>query len=217
MFDIKSLIYSVPAVLLALSAHEFAHGYVSYMLGDPTPKKNGRLSLNPLHHLDLVGTLSLLIFHFGWAKPVMVNPYYYKNKKQGMVNVALAGPLMNFVLAFVSIFFFYFLVYLNMNGTINLSMFVWNYLMKFFQIFAIMNIGLGTFNLLPIPPLDGSKFVGAILPEEQYFKYMRFERYGAILLIILLYSGVLTPILSYVQGALIDGMSNVVLSILNFF
>lgn len=217
MFEIQSLIYSVPAVLLALSAHEFAHGYVSYMLGDPTPKKNGRLSLNPLHHLDLVGTLSLLFFHFGWAKPVMVNPYYYKNKKQGMVNVALAGPLMNFILAFFSIFFFYLLIFFNLKGSIDLSMVVWNYLLKFFQIFAIMNIGLGTFNLLPIPPLDGSKFVGAVLPEEQYFKYMRFEKYGTILLLLLLYSGVLSPILSFVQNALIDGMSDVVMAILNFF
>ncbi|MDF2674191.1 MAG: peptidase [Clostridiales bacterium] len=102
---IHKLLYSIPAVLIAISMHEFAHGYVSYRLGDPTPKQKGRLSLNPFAHLDLVGTLCLLFFHFGWAKPVLVNPYYYKERKKGMVIVALAGPTMNFCIAFLSTFF----------------------------------------------------------------------------------------------------------------
>lgn len=101
------LLYSIPAVLIAISMHEFAHGFVSYKLGDPTPKMDGRLSLNPFRHLDLMGTLCLLVAGFGWAKPVMVNPEYYKNKKRGMVLVALAGPAMNFLLAFLFLFLYY--------------------------------------------------------------------------------------------------------------
>ena len=103
---IQDLIYTVPAVLIAICFHEFAHGLVSYKLGDPTPKYEGRLSLNPLNHLDPVGTLALILFHFGWAKPVMVNPQYYRNKKIGMVEVALAGPLMNFFIAFIFLFLY---------------------------------------------------------------------------------------------------------------
>ncbi|MFR5071534.1 MAG: site-2 protease family protein [Bianqueaceae bacterium] len=103
------LLYSIPAVLIAISMHEFAHGFVSYKLGDPTPKMDGRLSLNPFRHLDVMGTLCLLVAGFGWAKPVMVNPEYYKNKKRGMVLVALAGPVMNFLLAFLFLFLYYLL------------------------------------------------------------------------------------------------------------
>ena len=98
-----ALVYTLPAVLLAVSLHEFAHGFVSYKLGDPTPKSDGRLSLNPFHHLDLIGTLCLLVFHFGWAKPVQVNPRYYKNPKAGMAVTALAGPVMNFLVAFAGV------------------------------------------------------------------------------------------------------------------
>ncbi|WP_346892816.1 site-2 protease family protein [Clostridium sp. UBA871] len=102
--NIKELIYLIPAILIAVSLHEFAHGYVSYKLGDPTPKVTGRLSLNPLAHLDPVGTLCLLFFRFGWAKPVQVNPYYYKDKRKGMALVGLAGPMMNFLIALICAF-----------------------------------------------------------------------------------------------------------------
>ena len=101
MFDFDTLIYTVPAILISVTLHEMAHGYVSYKMGDPTPKEDGRLSLNPLHHLDFFGTLSLLFIGFGWAKPVRVNAGYYKDPKTGMVWTAFAGPLMNFVLSFV--------------------------------------------------------------------------------------------------------------------
>ena len=100
--QLKLLIYTAPATLLAIAAHEFAHGLASYWLGDPTPKRDGRLSLNPLRHLDLLGTVCMLIFHFGWAKPVLVNPQYYKKPNQGMALAALAGPGMNLILAFLS-------------------------------------------------------------------------------------------------------------------
>ena len=171
-----SLLLNVPAVLLAISLHEFAHGWASWRLGDPTPKATGRLSLNPLHHLDLWGTLCLLVFHFGWAKPVQINPWYYKNRKRGVVLVSLAGPGMNFLLAFVASFLLG--VVMQANGG--------NFLFALLLNISYTSLGLGIFNLIPVPPLDGSKVLGALLPEQLYFRYMRLERYGFILLVILL-------------------------------
>ncbi len=203
---IYELLYTIPAVLLAISLHEFAHGYVSYRLGDPTPKQKGRLSLNPIAHLDLMGTLSLLFFHFGWAKPVLVNPYYYKERKKGMVMVALAGPVMNFLIAFISTFFMGMII--KITGGFAGS-FV-QYLFKFLNYLNIFNIGLGVFNLIPIPPLDGSKVLGAILPEDKYFKYMQYEKYGTFILIALLYLGVLNTPLGIVRGVLDNIMNTIV-------
>ena len=203
---INELIYTIPAVLLAISMHEFAHGYVSYRLGDPTPKEKGRLSLNPFAHLDLVGTLCLLLFHFGWAKPVLVNPYYYKERKKGMIMVALAGPVMNFCIAFISTFFMGMIIKITGGYA---GSFV-QYLFNFLNYLSIINIGLGVFNLIPVPPLDGSKVLGAILPEDKYFKYMQYEKYGTIILIALLYLGILNTPLGIVRGGLDSIMSKIV-------
>lgn len=209
---IYELIYTIPAVLIAISMHEFAHGYASYRLGDPTPKEDGRLSLNPLAHLDLVGTLCLLVFHFGWAKPVQVNPYYYKDRKNGMLMVALAGPVMNFSLAFISLFFMGMIIKITggYGGT-----FV-HYVYTFLNFLYIINIGLGVFNLIPVPPLDGSKVLGAILPEDKYFGYMRYEKYGTIILMALLYTGVLNTPLGAVRNGLDIIMSGIVDFIFRF-
>lgn len=200
-----ALVYTLPAVLLAVSLHEFAHGFVSYKLGDPTPKSDGRLSLNPFHHLDLIGTLCLLVFHFGWAKPVQVNPRYYKNPKAGMAVTALAGPIMNFLVAFAGVLGMGILY--RVTGGYGGK--VTQYFFNLFQYIAIINIGLGSFNLIPIPPLDGSKVLGAVLPSRIYFKYMRYERYGSILLIVLLFVGVLSIPLNFVQQGIFSGMWNV--------
>ena len=185
MFDIQGLLYIIPAVLFAISMHEFAHGLVSYKLGDPTPKVSGRISLNPMKHLDPFGTLALIFLGFGWAKPVMVNPNYYKKKKLGMLLVAIAGPVMNFIIAFLSVFIIGVIIkFGNMNEfTLTIT--------TFLRYMSLINIGLGVFNLIPIPPLDGSKILGAILPERTYFKYMQYERYGFIILMVLLVSGIL--------------------------
>lgn len=200
---ISNLIYTIPAVLIAIVLHEWAHGFISYKLGDPSPKAEGRLSLNPLKHLDPIGTLCLLFFRFGWAKPVQVNPNYYKDKKMGMMWTALAGPIMNFVISFIAIFivmiglkFFPNLLYSD------LGFYIYNVLL----VTSFLSISLGVFNLIPIPPLDGSKILFAILPEDMYFAYMKYERYGMILLVILLYSGVFSMILSPLTTGIYNGM-----------
>ncbi len=199
---IGQLIYTVPAVLIAICLHEYAHGLVSHMCGDPTPKMRGRLSLNPLHHLDPVGTLCLIFFHFGWAKPVLVNPNYYKNKKLGMVLVALAGPITNFIIAFLSMFGMG--IILKQTGgyaegiVVNLFTFL-NYL-------AMINIGLGSFNLIPFPPLDGSKIVGALLPQDKYFAFMRYERYGQGILMLLLVTNILDKPLDLIHTGITNGI-----------
>lgn len=211
MSRIEDLLYTIPAVLVAISMHEFAHGYVSYRLGDPTPKQSGRLSLNPFRHLDLVGTLCLMFFHFGWAKPVMVNPYYYKKRKMGMLMVALGGPLMNFIIAFVSLFGMGLIIKVT-GGYIGSSLVM--FLFDLLNYMVAINLGLGVFNLIPVPPLDGSKVLGAVLPEDKYFKYMQYERYGSLLLILLLGVGVLSTPLNFVTGLLNDGMITLVSLIL---
>ena len=208
--DLVGLLYSIPAVLIAISMHEFAHGFVSYKLGDPTPKIDRRLSLNPFRHLDVIGTLCLLVAGFGWAKPVMVNPGYYKNKKRGMVLVALAGPVMNFVLAL----FFLFLYYLPWKMGNGYTGEVMSAVKILLTNCILINIGLGTFNLIPFPPLDGSKVMMAVLPERAYFSYMRYERYGQFVLFLLLFVGVLDKPLTLVRSGILTGMSKFVLTIL---
>lgn len=200
------LLFTLPAVLVAITMHEFAHGLVSAKLGDPTPEATGRLSLNPFRHLDPVGILCLIFFHFGWAKPVQVNPYYYKNKKGGMVAVALAGPLMNFLIAFLCTFGMG-IILKTTGGYASEGMY---YLFQFLNYGALLNIGLGAFNLIPIPPLDGSKVLGAVLPEQQYFGYMRYERYGSLVLVALLAIGVLDVPLGYMQAGIQNGLWTVV-------
>lgn len=208
---IFTLIYIVPAALIAIVLHEMAHGYVSYKLGDPTPKINRRISLNPKYHLDLIGTLLLIFFGFGWAKPVNVNPKYYKKQKLGMILVSLSGPIMNLIIAFISIFIANLIIKIQPEYN-NIIRYIYN----LFKIIALYNVGLGVFNLIPIPPLDGSKVLNGILPQKIYFRYMKYENYGVILLMILLISGILNgPLLSlqdlFLSG--INGLVNLILGI----
>ena len=178
--NLTDYIYIVVAALFAIILHEIAHGLVSTWLGGPTPKRQGRLSLNPLKHLDPIGTLCLIFFHVGWAKPVVVNPDYYKNKKRGMALVALAGPLMNFLLAIFSIIIM--AIFVKVNAYSNVLIIIYNFLLYF----SVINLGLGLFNLIPIPPLDGSRILGAFLKDDTYEQYMKYERYGFIIIAILL-------------------------------
>lgn len=206
MFDeLLEYIYIVPAALLAIILHEISHGLVSTFLGDPTPRRQGRLSLNPLKHLDPVGTLCLIFFHVGWAKPVVVNPEYYKHKKGGMALVALAGPLMNFLLAIISIIILSLItVFAKSNNT------VLDVVFNFFTYLAIINLGLGIFNLIPIPPLDGSRIIGAALSDDAYEMYMKIERFGFIIIAALL-------VLSSLRGSGLSIVSEMVENIFVFF
>lgn len=177
--EFLQLLYTLPAVLLAIVLHEYAHGLVSVWMGDDTPKRQGRLSLNPLRHLDPVGVICLAVFKFGWAKPVQVNPRAYNRPKLGMALTALAGPVMNFLLAFLG-----YLVYAALwkQGLFFRTGTGVRLVYSFLMVFISVNLGLGVFNLIPIPPLDGSRILGLILPEKYYFGYMRYERYGMYVL-----------------------------------
>ena len=174
--DITTLLLSALAALVALTIHEFAHGYVAYKLGDNTAKSLGRLSLNPMQHLDLFGAICMVLFHFGWAKPVPIDPRNFKNPRRGFAITALAGPLTNIVMAFFASFL-YLLTLSNLTETgssflNNLQVNTLLFLMYFFSI----NIGLGIFNLIPVPPFDGSRILNVVLPERLYFKVMKYEK-----------------------------------------
>ncbi len=161
-------------ILFALTIHEFSHGYAAYKLGDDTAKRAGRLTLNPLKHLDPIGTIMLFIAKIGWAKPVPINPYNFKNMKRDIAIVSLAGPFANFISAIA----FSIIFNLLYSPTAPQNIFI---LIIFYTIF--INIALGLFNLIPIPPLDGSKIFGALLPDRLYYKYQQFERKGMFLFI----------------------------------
>lgn len=177
---ITSFLLKGIAVVFAIVFHEMAHGYMSYWLGDKTAKSMGRLSINPLQHIDPVGAICLLIFGFGWAKPVPIDYRYYKNGKVGVFLVSLAGPLTNIILAIISV-----------GAMLYIPVPI---LQEFFYIFMMINIGLGAFNLIPIPPLDGSKMVGVLLPKNTYESIMAYEHYGMFILMIMLATGALDPV-----------------------
>ncbi|MEG2525465.1 MAG: site-2 protease family protein, partial [Oscillospiraceae bacterium] len=157
-------------LLTAIPVHESAHAYVSYKLGDPTAKNLGRLSLNPLRHFDVLGCVSMLIIGIGWAKPVPIDPRYYKNPKAGMALSALAGPVSNFLMAFVAMIFYKIALfsYAASGGSQIVRMFA-----VLLQAMVLINISLGIFNLIPVPPFDGSRIFGFFLPEHVYWGIMK--------------------------------------------
>ena len=206
--DVVSLMDAVlrtAAVLLCLTVHETCHGLAAYALGDPTAKSMHRLSLNPLHHIDWFGLAMMFAAGFGWAKPVPVDPRYFKKPKQGMAVTALAGPVSNFLLAVLLILISK-AIYLYAPYSA-----VWDAVFTFcLYTAAPLSIGLGLFNLLPIPPLDGSKVLGVLLPDEAYSKLMRYERYGILLLLALSLLGVTGNFISGVIGRVYETMFNLI-------
>ena len=169
----------VIAIFLCLTVHETCHGLAAYALGDPTAKSMHRLSLNPLRHIDWIGLLMMFAVGFGWAKPVPVDPRYFKKPKQGMALTALAGPVSNLLLAAAALALLRGAV-LVLPGT---DWAIW--LVNFLLELSILSVGLGLFNLIPIPPLDGSKVLAAFLPDRAYITLMRYERYGILALLVL--------------------------------
>ena len=173
------LLLMLPPILLALTIHEVAHGWVAYRFGDPTAKMAGRLTLNPLPHLDVIGTILLFIAHIGWAKPVPVNPAYFKNPKRDLVWVSLAGPASNLALAFG----FGLIFRLLPHGTIMFSSGYSNMLIIMLIYTVVINLVLAVFNLIPIPPLDGSKILAGFLPRKFEALFYQLERIGPMLVI----------------------------------
>lgn len=198
--QLQSMIFTLPVILLAIICHECAHGYVSYRLGDPTAKNAGRLTLNPLKHLDPMGTLCMLFFHIGWANPVPINPMYYRDRKKGIIYVSLAGPVTNFILAFLSLLAQGLLV--RFGSVYSKPIWV---LCQLCYYSAVVNIGLGTFNLVPLPPLDGSKVLGELSEKAAAF-YWRYQRYWRWVLLICVFTGILRKPLSLLNSFLLESL-----------
>lgn len=183
---IEILLAVIPA-LICITLHELSHGFVAYRLGDDTAKNMGRLTLNPIKHIDIFGLIMMIVFKFGWAKPVPVNMYKFDNPKRGMAITALAGPVSNLLISCIFLFI-YGLVFLPISASDSaVSVAVLN----MFELTAYLSLALAIFNIIPIPPLDGSKILFSLLSDSAYEKLMRFERYGMILLLVVIASGVL--------------------------
>lgn len=203
MNNVYALIALVAAAVISITFHEISHGYAAYFLGDKTAKIYGRLSLNPLNHIDWMGALCLILFHFGWAKPVpinLANTTKIKNKRVALILVSVAGPVSNFLLAFVFVFLYYLLI--------NTSAFSVILIREFVLYMIYLNIGLGVFNLIPIPPLDGSKVVASVLKPAAFYKYLSFERYGSIVLLICFAIPFISDLISGILGFVRMGILN---------
>ncbi len=185
MSFIAQIIIQLPILLIALTVHEFSHGYVAYMLGDDTAKRAGRLTLNPISHIDPFGLIMLFIARIGWAKPVPINPYNFNNYKKDTALTAAAGPAANFILAILLSVVFNLIKKMNPDIMYHASSLTQFWLSML--LYAILiNLALGLFNLIPIPPMDGSKILGGFLSDEAYYRFTARERQGAQLLMIIL-------------------------------
>jgi Zn-dependent protease len=198
-------IFKIPGLLLALTVHEYAHARAAVWLGDNTPKSEGRLTLNPIAHLDPFGLIMLCISNFGWAKPVSIMPYNFKNMRKGMFWVSLAGPLANLIMAFLSCLILILLIKTHL---------VSNELYKVLVISYQLNLSLFVFNLLPIPPLDGSKILMSILPDEKAYFFQSIEQYGVFILMILVVTHAINPIFGPIVELLDTVIQNLALLII---
>lgn len=194
----------VAASLLCITVHETCHGLAAWWLGDDTAKRMGRLSLNPLRHVDVIGLVMMALVRFGWAKPVPVDMRKFKNPKAGMALTALAGPVSNVLLALlvmalraVVLVFYYRAAYQE----------IWEWIVMFLEYTAVLSTGLAVFNIFPVPPLDGSKVLFALLPDGVYAKLMKYERFGMLLLVVLLLTDVLDAPLYYLRSGLLNWLS----------
>ena len=202
--ELISTLLILPGLVLGLTIHEYSHARMSYKLGDPTPEREGRLTLNPLRHMDIMGTICLLFAGFGWGKPVTIDPTYYRNPAKDSMKVALAGPVSNFILAFI-LFLLEAIVYMAVpSGKVA------DLLILVLYLGAYINLSLGVFNLLPFPPLDGSKIFGYFLKGKAKAFLWNLEKYSWIILIILFATKLPSLIITPVVNAISNGMCFVI-------
>lgn len=195
---ITDMLYSIIPALICITLHELSHGFIAYKLGDNTAKSRGRLTLNPLRHIDIMGLLSMVIFKFGWAKPVPVDMRNFKNPKRGMAITAAAGPISNILIACIALLL-YGLLYLPLqSGAFGAAA------LKMLYTTAYLSVALAIFNIIPIPPLDGSKVLFSVISDQMYYKLMRYERYGMVILLLLLAFGILSGPLGTVTNFLFE-------------
>ena len=198
-------------VFCTMPIHEYAHALVATKLGDQTPRLSGRLTVNPMAHIDLMGALMIFLCGFGYAKPVNVNPRNFKDPKKGMAITAIAGPISNLIMGFVFVLLstiYKFVV--ESSGIITESNFVlFNAIYSFLYFAATINVNLAVFNLLPIPPLDGSRILQLLIPAKYYYTFLQYERYIVIVVFVLILSGVLSAPLSIISGLIIKLFSNI--------
>ena len=204
---VLTLLTTAFVVVAILPIHECAHAFVAHKLGDDTGKYNGRMTLNPMRHLDPIGALSLFLVGFGWAKPVPVNPYNFKNRKAGTALTALAGPVSNLIVAFIAVL----LLRINFEiARMNLDYYygtLYTVIYTFLYLLSVINIGLAVFNFLPIPPLDGSRILCFFLPDRVEEWFYRYQQIISIVFIVLvLFTPVFDGILSFVQTHVFDGL-----------
>ncbi|AFM01169.1 MULTISPECIES: site-2 protease family protein [Desulfitobacterium] len=190
MFNLTTIIANIPALLVGFAFHEYAHAWVADRLGDPTPRSQGRLTLNPFVHLDIFGTLMAVLYSFGWAKPVMTQPHYFKgNKERGRVLVSIAGPLANLLAAFIAMILWIITLTFMKDSS-------WtNTVSTIFMSMVFMNLGLGVFNILPIPPLDGFSILRGVVPGRYSKVLNTLETYGMFILVIILFTNFLGVVL----------------------
>lgn len=206
---IISFVLSLPIFMLAFSIHEYAHGFVANKLGDPTAKSLGRLTLNPIKHIDLFGFIAMLVFGFGWAKPVPINTRYFKKPKRDMAITALAGPLSNILLAifFGALFKAFSFVSLNVIQS-ELAANIWMFTGLMLSRGIYINVLFAVFNMMPVPPFDGSRLFLAFLPTKAYFWVQRYERYIYMVFLALLILGIFDYPLSWITDQLCNGIVN---------
>lgn len=195
----------VAASLLCIMFHEVSHGVVALKLGDTTARDAGRLTFNPIKHIDIWGLLMMAIFRFGWAKPVPIDMRNFKHPVRDMAITAAAGPISNVILAFFALCIRAGAVYVSQKTGGAIS----DFIITFMEYTAILSVGLAVFNVIPIPPLDGSKVLNALLPQEVYYKILRYERYGFLVMMVVLYTGILDVPLDFCRNALLSGLSTI--------